>query len=98
MQLDVYDTYNRFLRVANSDAHQQRKADTLERYNEIVAARTQHLNHAEGESLTIEDKQDIWCQVKGEERVAHNFSLNTRSKTGDISDYLEARRPFGANQ
>lgn len=98
MQLDVYDTYNRFLRVANSDAHQQRKADTLERYNEIVAARTQHLNHAEGESLTIEDKQDIWCQVKGEERAAHNFSLNTRSKTGDISDYLEARRPFGAAQ
>ena len=40
MQLDVYDTYNRFLRVANSDAHQQRKADTKARYDEIVAERT----------------------------------------------------------
>lgn len=98
MQLDIYDTYNRFLRVANSDAHQQRKADTNARYNEIIEERTKYLNHGEGESLTTDDKQDIWCQVKGEERVAHNFSLNTRSKTGDITDYLEARRPFGANQ
>jgi hypothetical protein len=26
------------------------------------------------------------------------MSLTTRSKTGEISDYLEVRRPFGAAQ
>jgi hypothetical protein len=54
------------------------------------------LNHEEGESLSIDDMQDIYIQAKAEEREKYNFSLNTRSKTGDISDYLEARRPFGA--
>ena len=33
-----------------------------------------------------------------EERERYNFKLTTRAKDGNISDYLEARRPFGANQ
>ena len=98
MQLDIYDTYNKLLRISNSDAHQQRFAETEARFDEVRAERNQYLNHEEGEKLSSDDLQDIYCQVKGEERVAHNFNLNTRGKTGDISDYLEARRPFGANQ
>ena len=46
----------------------------------------------------MDDLQDIYIQVKGEQREQNNFSLNTRSKNGDISDYLETRRPFGAAQ
>ena len=98
MQLDIYDHYNRMLRLAHSEGHQQRAADTRARMQEVMAERTQMLNSAEGESLSTDDMQDIYCQVKAEERERHNFSLNTRTKTGDISDYLEARRPFGATQ
>jgi hypothetical protein len=31
-----------------------------------------------------------------EHRQKTNMSLATRSKNGDIADYLEVRRPFGA--
>ena len=65
---------------------------------EVIAERTKYLNVDEGESLSIDDLQDIHIQVKGEIRQKYNFNLNTKSKNGDISDYLEARRPFGATQ
>ena len=96
MQLDIYDSYNRMLRIAHSDGHQQRHDQTKARMQEVMAERQKYLNTNEGESLSIDDMQDIYCQVKAEEREQHNFSLNTRSKNGDISDYLETRRPFGA--
>jgi len=96
MQIDVYENYNKMLRVAHSEGHQQRIEETRLRIQELKEERTQQLNHEEGESLSIDDVQDIYIQAKAEERERYNFSLNTRSKTGDISDYLEARRPFGA--
>ena len=65
---------------------------------EVMAERSQYLNRAEGESLSTDDMQDIYCQVKAEEREKYNFNLNTRSRTGEIQDYLEVRRPYGANQ
>lgn len=86
------------LRVAHSEGHQQRIEETRARIQEISEQRSQLLNHEEGESLSMDDMQDIYIQAKAEERERYNFSLNTRSKNGDISDYLEARRPFGASQ
>jgi hypothetical protein len=86
------------LRVAHSEEHQQRLEDTKNRMEEVKEERSKLLNHTEGESLSIDDIQDIYIQVKAEERERYNFSLNTRTKTGDISDFLEARRPFGAAQ
>ena len=71
-------------------------ADFEARMAEVVEERSKYLNSDEGESLSIDDMQDIYCQVKGEERERNNFSLTTRNKTGDIHDYLETRRPFGA--
>jgi hypothetical protein len=65
---------------------------------EIKAERTSHLNHTEGESLSIDDISDVYIQAMAEEREKHNFQLNTRNKTGEISDYLETRRPWGATQ
>lgn len=34
----------------------------------------------------------------GEQRGNNNMSLATKTKTGEINDYLEVRRPFGAAQ
>ena len=96
MQLDIYDAYNQFLRRQHSEAHQQMQADFDTRMAEVVEERNKYLNTDEGESLSIDDMQDIYCQVRGEERERNNFSLTTRNKTGDIHDYLETRRPFGA--
>merc|ERR1712166_1319842 len=75
MQLDIYDNYNHMLRLVHSEAHQQRQAEFKERLEEVVTERTQYLNHEEGESLNIDDMQDIHCQVKGEQREKHKFSL-----------------------
>ena len=64
----------------------------------IAEERTQLLNHKEGESLSFDDLSDIYMQVMGEQRSKMNMSLTTRSKNGEIADYLEVRRPFGAAQ
>ena len=56
------------------------------------------MRHAEGESLSIEDEADIYIQVAGEQREKNNLTLTTKTKTGEINDYLELRRPFGAAQ
>jgi len=98
MQLDIYNSYNKMLRQLHDEGHVARVAETEDRIKEIVAERTQYLNAAEGESLTTDDMQDVYIQAKAEEREKYNFSLNTKGKTGDITDYLETRRPFGAAQ
>ena len=46
--------------------------------------------------MSIEDLSEIYIQVKGESRANNNMALNTVTKTGEIADYLETRRPFGA--
>ena len=95
MQLDIYEEYNKMLRVLHSEAHAARKTELDERLAEVSAERTKYLNHEEGESLSVDDMQDVFCQVKGELREKHKFSLATKGKNGDIADYLETRRPFG---
>lgn len=69
--------------------------DTQARFDELVEEKNKSLNTAEGESISWDDYQDIYIQAKAEERTKYNFQLNTKSKTGDIADYLEVRRPFG---
>ena len=56
------------------------------------------LNTDEGETLSTEDMTEIFMQVMGEMRVRGKFSLASKTKTGEINDYLEVRRPFGAAQ
>ena len=56
------------------------------------------MNQSEGESLSMDDLSDIYIQVKAESRAKNNHSLNTTTKNGEIADYLETRRPFGAAQ
>ena len=69
-----------------------------ERMGQVMEDRSHLLNTKEGESLSIDDISDVYMQVMGEARAKTNMSLTTRSKTGEISDYLEVRRPFGAAQ
>ena len=84
------------LRNMHSEAERARIAHSEQRIKEEIEEKTQQLNHAEGESISMDDYQEIYCEVKAEERIANNFSLNTKDKKGDIQDFLEARRPFGA--
>ena len=59
MQLDIYDTYNLALRRAHSEAEHQMTEEYTERMDEVIAERSKYLNTDEGESLSIDDLQDI---------------------------------------
>ena len=65
---------------------------------QVANDRMQLLNAKEGESLSFDDISDIYIQVMGEHRGKNNMTLTTRTKTGEINDYREVRRPFGAAQ
>lgn len=82
----------------HSKEHHETQHAIANRMSEIADDRTSLLNTAEGESLSVDDMADIYIQAMGEYRNKSNFSLSTRSKTGEINDYLEVRRPFGAAQ
>lgn len=98
MQLSVYNEYNTFLR----NLHDQGEAERAERFNERMAEavedREAHLNKSEGESLSTDDLQDIYIQIKGEHRATEKMTANALTKSGEINDYLEFRRPFGTGQ
>jgi hypothetical protein len=98
LQLSMYEEYNRFLRNLHNKQYREDLSAQGDRINEVLEERATLLNQTEGESLSYDDYQDIYIQVMGEVRSKQNFSLNTRSKNGEISDYLEVRRPFGAAQ
>ncbi len=98
LQLSVYEEYNKFLRAAHSKEDQASLKAIDQRMQEVMDDRSRLLNSKEGEILSIDDISDVYMQVMGEHRAKTNMSLTTRSKTGEISDYLEVRRPFGAAQ
>ena len=98
LQLSVYEEYNKFLRSAHSKDNQEGLKAVGDRMGEVMDDRSRLLNTKEGESLSIDDISDVYMQVMGEHRAKTNMSLTTRSKNGEIADYLEVRRPFGAAQ
>ena len=98
LQLYVYEEYNKFLRTAHSKDEHENLKYINDRMTQVMDDRSRLLNTKEGESLSIDDISDVYMQVMGEARAKTNMSLTTRSKTGEISDYLEVRRPFGAAQ
>lgn len=98
IQLNTYEEYNRFLRSIHSAEENAGLKELNARMDEIGKHRASLLNQAEGESLSVDDISDIYIQAMAEHRGKTNISLNTRSKNGDINDYLEVRRPFGAAQ
>ena len=98
LQLATYTEYNRFLADLHDKATAERDAEDGARFNVAVGEAQKQLNTAEGETLSLDDLSDIYMQVKGANRARANMSLETRSKNGDINDYLEVRRPFGSAQ
>jgi hypothetical protein len=66
--------------------------------NEVIDHKESLINTKEGETLSADDLSDIYMQVMSETRGKNNMSLATKTKTGEINDYLEVRRPFGAAQ
>lgn len=98
LQLAAYQEYNRFLQGLHDPAESERQDAEGEHFEAALAEASSQLNAAEGETLSIDDMADIYIQSKGASRARANMALNTRSKTGDINDYLEVRRPFGTDQ
>ena len=98
LQLAAYTEYNRFLQELHDQPTVAREQEDGERFALAIEEAEGQLNTAEGETLSIDDLSDIYIQVKGANRARANMSLNTRTKTGDINDYLEVRRPFGSAQ
>ena len=74
----------------------ERDEAEADEFQRAVDARKATLNEAEGESLSIDDLSEVYIQVRGDARARNNMSLNTTTKTGEINDYLEVRRPFGS--
>jgi len=86
------------LRTVHDQQERDAAKDLSDRLDQILDERSKLLNEDEGETLSIDDFQDIYIQAMGEHRQKRNMQLTTRSKNGEIQDYLEVRRPFGAAQ
>ena len=86
------------MRAAHDQQNQKNMQDISDRMDEVMSDKTKLLNTNEGESLSIDDISDVYMQVMGESRGKTNMNLATKSKNGEINDYLEVRRPFGAAQ
>ena len=95
LQLAAYQEYNRFLQGLHDIPSAERDVADGENLDAAVKEAQAQLNTAEGESLSIEDLSDIYIQTQGANRARNNVALNTMTKSGDINDYLEIRRPFG---
>ena len=80
----------------HSEEHQARIQETKDNLAAKIEAKNKTLNSEEGESISWDDYQDLYIEAKAEERIKYNFDLNTKDKSGEINDYLEVRRPFGA--
>jgi hypothetical protein len=82
------------------DAHDKGQAewynDLESRLDRIKEDKEKLLNTKEGEILGIDDLSEIYMQAMGEMREKSNLTTQSRTKTGEINDYLEVRRPFGA--
>ena len=94
----AYSEYNKFLQDLHDQGSADRDAEDGERFALAIDEANSQLNKDEGATLSLDDLSDIYIQVKGANRARANMALNTRTKTGEINDYLEVRRPFGAAQ
>ena len=68
LQLQAYESYNRFLRDLHDKGTAEREEALGDRFEEVANARSAALDKDQGESLSIEDLSDIYIQVKGEQR------------------------------
>ena len=98
LQLYVYEEYKKFTRSAHNKLEQEDLKFIGDRMQEVMDDPSRLFNTREGESLSNDVISDVYLQVMGEHRARTNTPLTTKSKTGEISDYFEMRRLFGAAQ
>jgi hypothetical protein len=98
LQLSLYEEYNRFLRMMHDKGNHENMLAFEQRFQQAIDDKEKLINTKEGETLSMDDLSDIYVQVMGDQRARQNMTLTTKSKTGEINDYLEVRRPFGAAQ
>ena len=96
LQLDSYQSYNKFIENLNSEEYAAKTVDIVTRVNEIKKTREASLDANEGETLSIDDITEIYIQVMAEYRNKNEITGKARGATGEYVDYLETRRPFGA--
>lgn len=68
------------------------------RFEELQHAKEAEMDQEAGEQLTLDDYEDCQLQVLSEAREKRRLTSATRTKTGEINDYLETRRPWGTAQ
>lgn len=95
-QLALYEQYNKELRRIHSEGYRGQQSAIEERMDEMKQERQKYLAVEEGETLSNEDIADVYYQVMEEFRDQQTFKVRTKTKEGDLNDYLELRRPFGA--
>ena len=98
IQLDTYEQYNEFLQ----SMHDLDLAKKNEAFRQDMDARVskaeESLDSANGEKLSIEDKEEIYFDAWADRRARENMARNAKGRDGEINDYLELRRPFGSAQ
>ena len=98
LQLAFYEQHNTFLREVHDPTQMAKLRAVGDRMKEIKNARESTLAKGEGETLSVNDLQEIYIQAMGEHRERDKFTVKTRDRKGEINDYLEVRRPYGVNQ
>jgi hypothetical protein len=65
---------------------------------ELVEAKLKTMDVENGEALSAEEIGEIHHKAMNEIRDKMNLNVRTRNKRGEIEDYLEVRRPLGAQE
>ena len=98
IQLETYAAYNSFLQDLNDINHIREEEAFNDNMNERLNKAQEALDTDAGERLSIEDFEDIYMDAMADKRARSNMSRNARGRDGELNDYLELRRPFGAAQ
>ena len=73
IQLAAYEEYNKFLASIHNVNEAQNDAALAAEFSDVATKRLAKLNTKEGESLSIDDLQDIYMEVKGRARERQNM-------------------------
>ncbi len=68
------------------------------RVEEMIGEKLKTLDVDNGENLTPDDIGDIHHKAMNEIRDKTKLNVKTRNKRGEVEDFLEVRRPFGAHE
>ena len=96
IQLMAYQHYNQFLQQLHSVEEAKRDEALQADMSQRMQKAEEQLDTKAGETLSIEDMEDIYMDAKADQRSKEKMARNVRGRDGEINDYLEFRRPYGA--